>query len=120
MWCVCVCVCVCVCGVCMCVFVCGVCMCLCMYVCVCVCVSNGVSLHVFRYILFLLINTQRTSEPAMQYTVLTKLIICCRILLEKLIALHIMQEAQYFSQQRATRPYPEAVQSNAHPTTFIL
>jgi hypothetical protein len=85
--------------------------------------SGGVSSHIFSFILFLLINTQRTSETAMQYTVLTKLIICCRVLLEKLIALWIIKNFQYRS-YNSPPPVPIQRQFNPmhilHPPFFKL
>jgi isocitrate dehydrogenase kinase/phosphatase len=74
---------------------------------------------------FLCINTQRTSETATQYTVLTKLIICCRVLQEKLIAdsASVIKQVNYRSHNRAP-PVPTQRQFNPmhilHPPFLSL
>jgi hypothetical protein len=67
-------------------------------------------------LIFLFINTQRTSEIAMQHTVLTKLIICGRVLLEKLIALQGIKKLQYHSHNS---PPPVSIQRQFNPM-YIL
>lgn len=70
----------------------------------------------FRFILFSLINTQRTSETAMQYTVLTKVIIFCGVLLEKLTALRIIKKVQYRSHNS---PPPAPIQRQFNPMHIL-
>ena len=84
-------------------------------VCVCVCLEWCFFTRIQIYS-FLLINTQRTSETVMQYAVLTKLIIYCRVLLEKLIALQIIQKVQYRSHSSAP---PVPIQRQFNPTHIL-
>ena len=70
------------------------------------CVYRVVFLHTYSVLFFF--TTQRTSETAMQYTVLTKLIKCCRVLMEKLIAIQIIKNVQY----RSHNPVPIQRQFN--------
>jgi hypothetical protein len=67
-------------------------------------------------LILLLINTQRTSEIAMQHTDLTNLIMCSRILLEKLKALQGIKKVQYHSHNS---PPPVPIQRQFNPM-YIL